>query len=205
MEESRVRRASPGLQAQSGDAFLLETPISRSGKMANHHSKPASHTFHSVKTKWTADEDAILTHLVNHNGPLDWTSIAKSLPRRTGKQCRERWLNQLCPALSKDPWTPQEDAVLNQRHRILGNSWAAIAVALPGRSPNAVKNRWTWMTKRTMPASGPSRAPERFTSPVSPLGDLSFLALFATSPGDPKRLVELDEGYWKAFEEFVKI
>lgn len=30
-----------------------------------------------------------------------WTAIAAEMPGRVGKQCRERWHNQLCPDLKR--------------------------------------------------------------------------------------------------------
>jgi hypothetical protein len=56
-------------------------------------------------------------------------------------------VNQLCPALSQDTWTLGEDQLLLLQQRSCGNSWAHIALSLPGRSPNAVKNRWVWLRK----------------------------------------------------------
>jgi hypothetical protein len=35
---------------------------------------------------------------------------------RSGKQCRERWHNQLDPNIKKDGWTDEEDRVLMQAH-----------------------------------------------------------------------------------------
>jgi hypothetical protein len=34
------------------------------------------------------------------------------------------------------------------QQNLLGNAWAKIASQLPGRSSNAVKNRWCWLIRR---------------------------------------------------------
>ncbi|MQM03994.1 hypothetical protein Taro_036788 [Colocasia esculenta] len=46
---------------------------------------------------WTLAEDSLLTRLVNMHGEKKWSTIAKMFNHRTGKQCRERWHNQLRP------------------------------------------------------------------------------------------------------------
>ena len=56
---------------------------------------------------WTAEEDAMVRSLVDEHGTKRWSVIAASLPGRTGKQCRERWHNQLDPAIKKDIWSVQ--------------------------------------------------------------------------------------------------
>lgn len=105
------------------------------------------------KAKWTAEEDNLLKMLVKKEGTNNWSLIAQSIPDRTGKQCRERWLNQLRPELTKNNWTPQEDAILIHQQQIHGNMWTKIAQFLPGRSPNNVKNRWSWISRHQTTAS----------------------------------------------------
>ena len=79
---------------------------------------------------------------------------------RTGKQCRERWLNHLRPDLNKGPWTAEEDAALVEAHRAVGNRWSEIARRLPGRPENAIKNRWNSTVRARGRRSGASREPD---------------------------------------------
>ena len=43
-----------------------------------------------VKGPWTIEEDQTLLRLVKQYGAKNWSHIAKHLPGRIGKQCRER-------------------------------------------------------------------------------------------------------------------
>eukprot|EP01155_Anaeramoeba_flamelloides_P028140 Anaeramoba_flamelloidesa831940_24.p1 GENE.a831940_24~~a831940_24.p1 ORF type:complete len:218 (-),score=43.61 a831940_24:39-692(-) len=93
------------------------------------------------KGSWSMEEDLLLTNAVKKY-KSSWPKIALVVEGRTPKQCRERWKNQLDPSLNHGPWTKEEDEILIQKHKELGNKWSQIKRLLPGRSDNMIKNRW---------------------------------------------------------------
>mmetsp|Transcript_10823 Transcript_10823/g.13541 ORF Transcript_10823/g.13541 Transcript_10823/m.13541 type:complete len:426 (+) Transcript_10823:172-1449(+) len=104
------------------------------------------------KLAWTDEEDARLTFVIksrrvetNVDGTASinasWGEISELMPHRSAKQCRERWCYNLNPAIKRDIWTAEEDAILVKAQSSLGNQWALIARHLPGRTENSVKTR----------------------------------------------------------------
>ena len=104
-----------------------------------------NHTFKTIKKRipWSEEEDKSIKSLVNKYGTSNWTFISNQMGQnRSGKQCRERWYNQLNPNMKKNNWTNEEENILFTKHMQLGNKWSDIASFLPGRTLNDIKNHF---------------------------------------------------------------
>ena len=102
---------------------------------------------------FSQEEDKLLKLLVAKFGEGSWKEIAKNMPDRTPRQCRERYKNYLAPAIQNGPWTDAEDQLLSEKVRIFGFQWAKIAIFFPSRSSVNVKNRWTVITSKAKPST----------------------------------------------------
>jgi hypothetical protein len=123
-----------------------------------------------TKRPWLPSEDQLLHDAVMSLGAPEfavkgceksgvrWTDIAKLVPDRAAKQCRERWRNHLDPGVSREAWTEEENAILLARYEQFGSMWAEIASGLPGRADNGCKNQWNKLMGWGSSASRPRKA-----------------------------------------------
>lgn len=68
--------------------------------------------------------------------------ISLSMEFRTGKQCRERYVNHLDPDMKRSAWTAEENNMIRDMFPTFGTKWSQYISCLPGRSDNAIKNRY---------------------------------------------------------------
>mmetsp|Transcript_27125 Transcript_27125/g.38840 ORF Transcript_27125/g.38840 Transcript_27125/m.38840 type:complete len:614 (+) Transcript_27125:155-1996(+) len=115
-------------------------------------SKDVNNNKKALAKAWLKIEDERLLDLVlQMKHPLKWSVIASSLssqnlnpgvPERTGKQCRERYVNHLNPRLKTTDFTPIEDATIWRMFATVGTKWAIMSKIIPGRTDNNLKNRF---------------------------------------------------------------
>jgi len=132
----------------------------------------------SKKRLWSPAEDRVLVDAVQLLGiHVGWSAISDLVPGRTPKRCRERWVNHLTPGIRRDQWSSEEDQILVDAQRKLGNTWTTITELLPGRTANNIKNRWYshfYPKEKTACSSTPPPVFPKKPPPVPPKKPPSF-------------------------------
>ncbi|XWS16730.1 hypothetical protein CRYUN_Cryun33cG0003100 [Craigia yunnanensis] len=104
---------------------------------------------------WSPEEDDKLIKHITAHGHGSWSAVPRLAGlQRCGKSCRLRWINYLRSDLKRGSFTAEEEQIIIDVHRILGNRWAQIAKHLPGRTDNEVKNFWNSCIKKKLLSQG---------------------------------------------------
>jgi hypothetical protein len=94
------------------------------------------------REKFLPEEDVKLKELVQKYGTVSWDIIAREMPGRNPRQCRERWKHYVSSTRPKSDWSPAEDVLLYQKMEEMGPRWTNLAQFFPGRTDLQVKSRW---------------------------------------------------------------
>jgi hypothetical protein len=128
-------------EVQAKSRNLQQFSLNRTQDIGN---KVQSHS----KGHWTKDEDEKLKLWMDTYGEANWTQCADFIIGRTGKQCRERWMNVLNPNLNKGFWSVEEDYKLCFIVKELGTKWTLISKFFNNRALNDLKNRFYFLSKK---------------------------------------------------------
>lgn len=96
-------------------------------------------SLHSIRKKtrpWSSMEDARLLAGINKYGLDNWVAVAKFVGNgRSRAQCAQRWVRGLDPRISKDQWSPEDEAKMLELMKTSSNKgWTTIAAGMGNRS-----------------------------------------------------------------------
>jgi hypothetical protein len=127
---------------------MLATQPGTLSFLGNENKEPTQVLSRRFKQKFTPDEDQVIVSMVKSGGARQWRLIAEHLDGRTARQCRERWVNYLSPAVTKSAWTAEEENLLREKVTELGKQWSRIAGFFNGRTDVSLKNRYLKLVRR---------------------------------------------------------
>ncbi|GJV04589.1 putative homeodomain-like protein [Tanacetum coccineum] len=154
------------------------------------------------KGAWSEDEDNKLRAYVQRYGHWNWRLLPKFAGlSRSGKSCRLRWVNYLRPDIKHGNFTKEEEDVIIELHKKIGNKWSEMAAYLPGRSDNEIKNRWHTHLKKRAQQDQPVLEDEHVGTVKPDQANITnnsdielqhdFKALLAESPGSSDDMPQL--------------
>ncbi|EAY15232.1 Myb-like DNA-binding domain containing protein [Trichomonas vaginalis G3] len=132
----------------------------------------------TVRTKFTENEDKKLTNYVKQLGDSKWKEIAKLMPGRNARQCKDRWEKYLAPKINITPFTDEEDTKLLTLYNQIGPKWTQISKHFNNRTDNNLKSRYKLLMRHKKKAEVNHSTPDEniFTESLKECQEfLSFL------------------------------
>ncbi|KAF9337518.1 hypothetical protein BG006_004344 [Podila minutissima] len=142
---------------------------------------------------WSLNDETLLIQHVLKHGTSQWESIAEKFKdnAHTPEQCREKWASMDMHSRSLKPkaWYKGEQGNFWRLWKRYGNDWAAIAAAIPRRTPAQVQAFFEQAT-----AKFDREDPEKFQEQVEQVADrLSAYVTIVWKKEDSDRLWEVAE------------
>lgn len=97
-----------------------------------------------AQPKFSKEDDTLLYNYVKEFGEDNWSKIAKFIPSKTPKQCKDRWSCYINPNLNNAPWTDEEDEEIIRLFKLIGSKWSVMSKSqvLSSRLPNKIRFRF---------------------------------------------------------------
>lgn len=150
-------------------------------ELSAYERKPRANPVYKGRSKFSPDEDRELLALVEEYGTKNWILVAEHMPNRNSRQCRERYLNYLDPNRNTDPWTEDEDRLLEEKYAKYGPRWVHMVKFFPHRTDAMIKNRHMVLQRRLKKSAqtSPPTTSESDTYPIFDVEELEFMDEFA--------------------------
>ncbi|OHT15437.1 Myb-like DNA-binding domain containing protein [Tritrichomonas foetus] len=100
-----------------------------------------------TRAMFSAAEDQLLIELHDKYGE-NWRKISELMPKRSTRQCKERYSHYLSPDISQTQWTIEEDTFLKNKVSEIGKRWKALESFFTGRTEINIRNRWNVLNRR---------------------------------------------------------
>ena len=133
-------------------------------------------------------DDIKLVKLVQAYGTNDWGKIAQLFGNRNARQCKDRWEYFICPNVSKEPWTKEEEDLLVQKYNELGSRWKVIAKFFPNRTHINVRNQMNKIMRKNARNLKSSSEQESNSSP-----QVQELETISTCPEKPQGIPDCND------------